>query len=521
MTVNPVADYGEIRGSVLPRIWTKPLVTGPPGDCPCGCALTPETSYGYGLIRFARLIGWEFDPYQQFLSIHAGEWLPNGWPRFRTLLIIIARQNGKTVWARILILYWMFIEQHPLTVATHADRSKAKRSWFKVIEMAEADPWLSTELPNPHIIRQISEEDFWNIWGSHYNFGAPNSGVGRGDTVDRAMLDELREHKTRAALTAIQGAQNAVKHAQLVCISNQGDRKALALKGLREAALTYILTGRGDHRVGLIEWSSPEGSRPSDPVALAMANPDFGNRIDPEALIGMAITAEMAGGDDLHTFMIEYMCMAVDLLKAAIDMQLWKDRGPQDGRELIDLAEHRDMLALCLDVSIDGQHVTLAGAAVVDGLVHTEIIQAWESTGAARRELPTVVAKLRPRALAYLPGGPAAAIMVELARPKTKPVDKDGRPVRWPPPRVKIHEITSEVTQVCMGFAEQVNEDELRHDGSPLGLAHVGNAVQLPRGDAWVFARKGAGHVDGLYAMAGAVHVARTLPPPPPPLRVT
>lgn len=376
------------------------------------------------------------------------------------------------------------------------------------------------ELPNPHIIRQIGEEDFWNIHGSHYQFGAANRRVGRGDTVDRGLLDEIREHANRDALSAVEGAMNAVDDAQLVMISNQGDRRAVVLKTLRDAALRFIQLGIGNPRVGLLEWSAPEGARPTDLSALAMANPDLNNRIDADALLGMAINAEAAGGEDLDNFKIEYMCQAVELLAAAIDLETWKDRGPRDDRESVDISQHRDKLALCIDVSIDGQHVTLAGAAVVDGLVHTEIIKAWETTAAARRELPALVAKLRPRALAWLPGGPAAAIMVELAHPKTRPTGKDGKATRWPPPRVKLTEITSETAAVCMGFAEQVESDELRHDGHALGLAHVSNAMRLTRGDAWVFARKGAGHVDGLYAMAGAVHVARTLPPPPPPLKV-
>lgn len=521
MTAEPLAEPGEIRGSVLPRIWTLPLITGPPGGCVCGCALTPETSYGYDLIRFAEIVGWPFDPYQRFLAIHTGELLPDGRPRFRTLLIIIARQNGKSLFSRVLILYWMFVEKIALTVATHTDRGMAKRAWTETIKMAEAVEWLRQELPAVHTRLQIGEEDFWNEHDAHYRFGAPNRRVGRGDTVHRGLLDEIREHTTRDAIDAVTGAMRAVRDAQLVCISNQGDRRGVVLKSLREAALRYIDTGQGDRRIGLIEWSAPEGARPTDLAALAMANPDLGGRIDPEALLGDAISAEAAGGDELDQFKIEYMCQAVELLKAAIDTEAWKARGPQEGCEPVDLAEHRDKLALCLDVAIDGQHVTLAGAALIDGLVQVEIIQAWESTAAARRELPTVVAKLRPRALAWLPGGPAAGIMVELDRPKSKPVNKDGRPVRWPPPRVKLIEITAEAPAVCMGFNEQIDSDELRHDGHPLGTAHVANAVRLARGDAWVFARKGAGHVDALYAMAGAVHVARTLPPPPPPLRIT
>lgn len=521
MPAAALAEISEIRGSVLPRIYTLPLVTGPPGGCPCGCALTPDTSYGYLLIDFAEIIGWPFDPWQRFLSIHAGELLADGRPRFRQLLVIVARQNGKTVWTRVLILFWMFIQKAPLTVATHTDRGEAKLSWQATVDMANAIKWLRDELPAVHQKLQIGEEDFWNTHGAHYRFKAPNRRAGRGPTLSRGLLDELREHANRDTLSAVEGAMNAVRDAQLVMISNQGDRKAVVLKSIREAALNYIHTGLGDRRVGIIEYSAPEGARPTDLAALAMANPDLGNRIDPEALLGMAMTAEAAGGEDLDHFMIEYMCQAVELLKAAIDLTTWKDRGPQEGRELVDLAAHRDKLALCFDVSIDGQHVTLAGAALVDGLVKVEIIQAWDSTKDARRELPSVVAKLRPRVLAWLPGGPAAALAAELVRPKVKPVNTDGRPVRWPPPRVKLSEITSEATAVCMGFVEQLDSDELRHDGHALGIAHVGNAVKLTRGDAWVFARKGAGHVDALYAMAGAVHEARILPPPPPPLTVT
>jgi hypothetical protein len=32
--------------------------------------------------------------------------------------------------------------------------------------------------------------------------------------------------------------------------------------------------------------------------------------------------------------------------------------------------------------------------------------------------------------------------------------------------------------------------------------------------DRWVFERRGPLHVDAVYAAAGAVHLARTLPPP-------
>lgn len=84
-------------------------------------------------------------------------------------------------------------------------------------------------------------------------------------------------------------------------------------------------------------------------------------------------------------------------------------------------------------------------------------------------------------------------------------------------------EIRSETTAVCMGFAEQVAAGKVIHSDDPLINAHVEGAEPLRRGEGWVF-RRGAGtntadadadgHVDAAYAAAGAVHLARTLPPP-------
>ena len=508
-------DVDTIRGSVLPRIWTPPLVTGPPGGCPCGCALTNETSYGFRLIRFADMIGWPFDEWQRFLAIHVGELLPDGRPRFRTLLIIVARQNGKTVFARVLILFWMFVQRVGLTVATHLDRGEAKKSWQSTVDIAEAVEWLKIELPDYHQRLQPGEEDFWNIHDAHYVFKAPNRRAGRGRTINRAHLDELREHYNREAFAAVVGGMRADRYAQLVATSNQGYSNGVVLKSLREAALRYIATGQGDRRLGLIEWSAPEGSLPNDIRALAMANPDLNNRIDAEALLADAETAMAEGGEALDEFYTEYMCLAREVLNPAIDLAVWAARGPKPDRPAIKLADHRDRLAVCLDVSRDNGHVTLAGAAVVDGKVHTGVIAGWESTAAMRRELPGVIEAIRPRVLAWFPKSPTAAVMVELAKPRRGTTTAK----RWPPRLVKLVEITSETPAVCMGFAEQIESDELRHDGHALGAAHVGNAVQRPQGELWVFDRRGAGHIDALYAMAGAVHEARALPPPLVPVR--
>jgi hypothetical protein len=506
MTAATSAPPAEaVLGSIEPRLYTPPLRP-----------LSPDTSYGYDVIAFAEAIGWPLDPWQQWLLIHLCELLPDGRPRFRQALVIVARQNGKSVLTRILILYWLFVARLSLVVATHTDRGNAKRSWAQTVAMAEAVPMLAGELPTVHTKLQLGEEDFWTIHNSHYRFAAPNRRAGRGDPIAAAVLDEIREHASRDTFDAVAGGMNAARHGQLIAISNQGDRRAVVLDSLREPALAYIATGRGDHRLGLFEWSAPKGSRPTDLHALAQANPDLNRRgVDADALLGMAMRAEAAGGDELDSFLTEYMCIAVELLDPGIRADAWAACGPTDEAPAVDLAPHRAQLAFLVDVAPDGHGVALAAAAVLDDdRVHAEIVAKWDTAAAMRKELPAIVERVRPRALGWFPSSPTAAVMVDLQNPRQRTA------TRWPPRRVNLTPITSETTAVCMGLAELVDAGELRHNGDPLATAHAEGAIRRPRpNDTWVFDRRGGGHVYALYALAGAVHLARTLPKPRTPLQ--
>ncbi len=117
----------EIYGSTTPRVWTPSLVE-----------LTPATSFGYDVIDFARdVLGEPLDAWQEWLVIHLGELLPDGRPRFRKVLVIVARQNGKTHLSRVLILYWLFVERVRLVLGTSTDRNEAKRAWMTLGEVIQ------------------------------------------------------------------------------------------------------------------------------------------------------------------------------------------------------------------------------------------------------------------------------------------------------------------------------------------------------------------------------------------------
>lgn len=488
----------KLLGSVEPRLWTPPLRP-----------LTPDTTTGFEEIDFARNVMLKpLDPWEEWLSIHAGELNEDDSPRFRIVLVLVARQNGKTLWAKNKVGYWMHMEDIPLTLLTSTNGKYAKRLWTSVVTDTEENPDLKRTIRK--VVAAEGSQSLMLKNKAELLFAANNGAAGRSLTVHRWLCDELREHDDFDAWDSASNAMNAVWDAQIICTTNQGDDEAVVLDYLRQAALDFIETGEGDPSIGLFEWSAPDGADPDDMDALAQANPNLGLRLDPVRLQNDARLAMKAGGVKLAGFRTEVMCQRVDVLDPAVEPAAWKRGGARDG---LDLAEHRDKVALCFDVSMDERHVSLVAAALVDGQVHVDAVAAWSGDGCIadfRREMPRWVERIKPRAIGWFPNGPAASVAADMAADKAR---------RWPPRRVEVEALKAETTAVCMALSQLVLAGEVAHTNDPMLDAHIANARRHSRGDGWVFTRRGRGPVDGAYAVAGAVHLARTLPPPRPVLR--
>lgn len=521
--------YGEQVGSIVPRLWTPPLVTGAPGLCFCGCALTPDTSYGFDVIKFARdFLKKPLDPWQELAAIHVGELLPDGRPRFRIIIIIVARQNGKTEFLAILTTFWLFVEKHPLILGTSSNLEYAKEAWEKTVGYATTNPDLRQRLPdtdnmgvrrtNGQVQLELATPDGLD-YQPRYKIAAANRRGGRSLTINRLVQDEAREQSTWDAWNAAVPATNAVVDAQVFVISNQGDDTAVVLDSLRQSALDGV-----DERMGLLEWSAPDGSRPDDVQALAMANPNLGRRVPVPDVLGQARRAMKNGGVELAGFQTEIMCMKVRQLNPACNPVAWADCFSEGNLALV-----RTRVALCIDVSIDQLHATAVAAAVIDhdergeNLVRLEAIEAWEGPGCLNRmvrDLPGIVELVRPKVIGWFPDGPAAAVAARLAERKP-----GKRSPRWPPRGVKLEPITKDVCAVCMEFADEITSLTILQAGDELITDHVLGAEKLWQGDQWRFGRRmttratedATGHVDAAYASAGAAHLARTLPAAPPP----
>jgi hypothetical protein len=190
----------------------------------------------------------------------------------------------------------------------------------------------------------------------------------------------------------------------------------------------------------------------------------------------------------------------VQTLDAAIDLAAWRE-----GADTGTMDDLKDRVVCCLDVSLDNEHVTLVAAAVTaDGRVRTDVVAAWDSVNAARGDLPALLERVQPRTLGWFRNGPGAALAADLRDVK------NAQPIK-----------SEDVTAACMGLAEQVTARRVLHSNDPLVATQFGATTRMWVGDGWRFARKGGvGHVDAVYATAGAVHLARSLPPPLPKLVV-
>jgi hypothetical protein len=477
-------------------------------------ATSPATSYGYAVIQFAAVVlGMPLDPWQQWLVIHLGELLPDGRPRFRQALVLVARQNGKTHLCVVLALFWMFVEKWPMVFGTSTNLEQAAEPWETTCEIAQATTALANQLPRDAIRKANGQQVLRNVYRSRYKIGAVNPKGGRGKSIDRMIGDELREHHDWKGYHAAYNAMNARPRGQAVYITNQGDDRSVVLNSLYDTAFEFITSGDGDPRLGLFEYSAPPGCALDDPAAIAAANPNVGRRLDWDTLLGPARRLSLPGADqeEVAGYRTEVLCQRVKNLDAAINAVNWAECRVEG-----DLSGLKSRLAACVDVSPDMRHATLVVAGVMpDDRVRLEIpgvagvVAAWSGPRAVadmQRELPAIVRKIRPQVFGWMPNGPAAAAAAGLK-------DRKGRTV-WPPPGVTVQEISGEVAAVCMGLAAEVDALGVVHAGDPLLDDHVTGAAKLWQGDRWRYDRQGDGHCDAAYAAAGAVHLARTLPAP-------
>ncbi|MFI7072063.1 hypothetical protein [Micromonospora sediminicola] len=299
-------------------------MTGPPGPCGCGCALSPATSKGFSAVDFgADIIGVPPLPWQRWLLIHALEVLPSGRFRFRTVLILVSRQQGKTTIIEVKNLWKMYVLRVPLVIGTAQNLDISEESWDRAVDIAEGVPDLASEIA--HVDKTNGKKALKLAHGSRWKIAAATRKGGRGLAGDDVNLDELREHHSWDAWGAVTKTTMARANAQIWAFSNAGDDKSVVLNDLQGKARAAAANPEtADPSLGLFEWSAPddvkctcvrpegEPHRPDcrlwDRSAWAQANPSLGYTVTEQAI------ASALGTDPEAVFRTEVLCQRVENL---------------------------------------------------------------------------------------------------------------------------------------------------------------------------------------------------------------
>jgi hypothetical protein len=508
-----------LLGSTTPRLWTPPLVIGPPGPCGCGCALTPDTSLGFSAVEFAAdPIQIRLFPWQRWLFIHSLELRPDGRFRFRTVLVLVARQNGKTTWVEVKNLWKMFVLRVPLVIGTAQNLDISEESWDKAVEIVESIPDLAAEIR--HVDRTNGKKSLRLDNGSRWKITAASRRGGRGLSGDDVNLDELREHHTWDAWGAVSKTTMARRNAQIGATSNAGDDKSVVLNALQAQGRAVVKHPAGDSSFGYFDWSAPDDVRCTciravdgrhapncrlrDRAAQATANPSLGydGGVSIEALDSALET------DPEQVYRTECLCQRVpNLSPAVIPETVWQARGG--------LTVERPNPPVCFALAAawpDAEYGSIGLAGRLAGEMAVQVVDHHSGIG-WMVDRAVELADRHPNCGFVLDeAGPAGQLKPDLVaagftvQPKDKPVTTR---------RALIVPTAREVGQAFGGFHTYVTGEaaDIRHYGQPELADALAGAQTRPVGDAQTWARQtSAADISPLEAVTLAAWWQRARP---------
>lgn len=366
------------KGSTEPRVFT-----------PEKRELTPETSLGFAVVDFAQdVLLVDLLPWQKWLFIHAleiegdldGEWSF----RFRTVLVLVARQQGKTMMSEILALFFLYALGVNLIIGTSTNLDAAEEVWDGVVDIAESNDELAEEIED---IKRSSGRKTITLSGRRrYRITAANRKGARGKSGDLILLDELREHQDFSAWSAVTKTTMARPNALVWCMSNAGDGSSVVLRNLRMKAHARIgdpdginsslgssavdmeeLEDFDDDTLGIFEWSAHPNAKVTNRDEWALANPSLGYGFVTERSLASACATDPA--DEFKT---ECLCQWVTAaVKPPFPIGAWEKGQDNDSQIAPD-----SPLWWGVDVSDDRNRSSIAVCGMrADRTWHAELVE--------------------------------------------------------------------------------------------------------------------------------------------------
>jgi phage terminase large subunit-like protein len=276
-----------LRGATKPRLQSPPLK---------GKNKIEDVKQLCEIIKMP-LLPWQEYVLKDMLTVDAkGKWIR------KTNLLLIARQNGKTHLARMLILAHL-IKWETNVLIMSSNRSMALDTFRQVTDILENNDHLKG------FVKQIryanGTESIEMLNGTRLDVVAATRDGSRGRSVNGLLfIDEVREI-TEEGFRAATPVTRAHPNSHTLLCSNAGDAFSTVLNDLRERAISYP-----PKSFGFYEYSAPQYCKIEDRNAWAMANPSLGYTITEEAI------EEAIATSPIENTRTETLCQWIDSLSS-------------------------------------------------------------------------------------------------------------------------------------------------------------------------------------------------------------
>ena len=279
----------------------------------------------------------------------------------RTNLLLIARQNGKTHLARMLILAHLIKWPSRNILIMSSNRSMALDTFRQIAYILESNDHLKG------FVKQIryanGTESIEMLDGRRLDVVAATRDGSRGRSADFLYIDELREVSEEGYRAAIPTTR-AKPNAQTLLTSNAGDAFSKVLNDLHERCMN-----RPPKSLGFYEYSAPQYCKIDDRSAWALANPALGWTITESAI------EESIATSPIENTRTETLCQWVSSLSSPFPPNSIEDCS--DSELVINAGGYA---VFGFDVSPSKRNASLcAGVLMPDGKIAVGILESWES----------------------------------------------------------------------------------------------------------------------------------------------
>jgi phage terminase large subunit-like protein len=424
------------------------------------------------------IIGMPLLPWQEYvlkdmLTIDKkGAWIR------KTNLLLIARQNGKTHLARMLILAHLLKWDTDVLIMS-SNRSMALDTFRQVTQVLENNDHLKG------LVKQIryanGTESIEMVSGTRLDVVAATRDGSRGRSVNGLLfIDETREISEEGFRAAIPTTRAHANSHTLLC-SNAGDAFSVVLNGLRERALE-----NPPKSFGFYEYSAPQYCKITDRQGWAQANPALGFTISEEAL------EEAVATSPIENTRTELLCQWIDSLSSP-----WAHGVLEDTSDATLTIPPGGYTVFAFDVSPSRRNASLvAGQILPDGRIGIGILQTWESQVSVDDlkiavDIKAWADEYRPRQICF-DKYTSQSIADRLANAGQMVMDISG----------------AAFYQACTDLNDALNAHRLVHSGQENWIQQMNNCAAKTNDSSWrIVKRKSAGDVSGAISTAMVVHV--------------